>query len=33
MEKLERRIEEAEKALQTLREILREPYSAILRGD
>jgi len=31
MEKLERRIEEAEKALQTLREILREPYSAIVR--
>lgn len=31
MEKLERRIEGAEKALETLREILREPYSVIVR--
>ncbi|RLG30367.1 nucleotidyltransferase [Methanosarcinales archaeon] len=31
MEKLARRIKEAEKALETLREILREPYSVIVR--
>ena len=31
MEKLARRLKEAEKALETLREILREPYSAIVR--
>ncbi len=31
MEKLERRIEGAEKALETLRTILREPYSVIVR--
>jgi nucleotidyltransferase substrate binding protein (TIGR01987 family) len=31
MEKLGWRIEEAEKALETLREILREPYSIIVR--
>jgi|GEM_PF-3388375 hypothetical protein len=31
MEKLERRVKEAEKALETLREIQREPYSLIVR--
>ncbi len=31
MEKLGRRIKEAEKALETLREIQREPYSLIVR--
>ncbi|MCW3129767.1 MAG: nucleotidyltransferase substrate binding protein [Methanophagales archaeon] len=31
MEKLARRVKEAEKALETLREILREPYSVIVR--
>ncbi len=31
MEKLRRRLEGAEKALETLREILREPYSVIVR--
>lgn len=31
MERLGRRIEEAEKALETLREILREQYSVIVR--
>jgi nucleotidyltransferase substrate binding protein (TIGR01987 family) len=31
MEKLERRVKEAEKALGTLREIQREPYSVIVR--
>ncbi|RZN13528.1 MAG: nucleotidyltransferase [Methanosarcinales archaeon] len=31
MEKLRRRIKEAENALETLREILREPYSVIVR--
>lgn len=31
MEKLRRRIKEAENALKTLREILREPYSVIVR--
>ena len=31
MEKLARRIKEAENALDTLREVLREPYSVIVR--
>jgi nucleotidyltransferase substrate binding protein (TIGR01987 family) len=31
MEKLERRVKEAERALETLREIQREPYSVIVR--
>lgn len=31
MEKLKRRIEEAEKALETLKEISREPYSVVVR--
>ena len=31
MEKLARRVKEAEKALETLREIQREPYSVIVR--
>ena len=31
MEKLERRIKEAENALATLREVLREPYTVIVR--
>lgn len=31
MEKFGRRVKEAEKALETLREILREPYSVIVR--
>ncbi|MEA3443040.1 MAG: HI0074 family nucleotidyltransferase substrate-binding subunit [Chloroflexota bacterium] len=31
MEKLERRIKEAEKALRTLKEISQEPYSVIVR--
>lgn len=31
MEKLARRIKEAENALDTLREVLREPYTVIVR--
>lgn len=31
MEKMARRIKEAENALDTLRDVLREPYSVIVR--